>query len=110
MQKVSITVDLNKIDKSRIVERKFTTKDGQEVTAKEYKMDVVPMKPENHKTVASGDGWAMVKKFFVADSATKEERAAQTKTQFLGEGIVFEDMTNQPTPVVTPTEDVESPF
>jgi len=92
MDRISITVDLGKIDRTRIVERKYTNKEGQEVTVKEYKMDVVLMKPENHKTVSSGQDWAMVKKYFVANSATKEERAAKVNTAILGEGIVFVDM------------------
>ena len=97
MQKISITIDLTKIDKTRIVERKYTNAAGVEVVAKDYKMDVVEVKPENFKTIASGDTWALVKKFFVADSPTKEERAAQTKTNFVGDGVVFVDLQTQDT-------------
>ena len=97
MQKITVTVDLTKIDKTRIVERKYTNAAGVEITAKEYKMDVVEVKPENFKTIASGDTWALVKKFFVADSPTKEERAAQTKTNFVGDGVVFVDLQPQDT-------------
>ena len=97
MQKISITIDLTKIDKTRIVERKYTNAAGVEVVAKDYKMDVVEVKPENFKTIASGDTWALVKKFFVADSPTKEERAAQTKTNFVGDGVVFVDLQPQDT-------------
>ena len=97
MQKITVTVDLTKIDKTRIVERKYTNAAGVEITAKEYKMDVVEVKPENFKTIASGDTWTLVKKFFVADSPTKEERAAQTKTNFIGDGVVFVDLQPQDT-------------
>lgn len=95
MQKITVTIDLTKIDKTRIIERKFTNAAGQEVVAKEYKMEVVEVKPENFKTIASGATWALVKKFFVADAQTKEERAAQTKTSFLGDGVVFVDVVEQ---------------
>ena len=97
MQKITITVDLAKIDKTRIIERKYTTTEGQEVVAKEYKFEVAELKPENFKTIASGATWALVKKFFVADAQTKEERAAQTKTSFLGDGVVFVDLQPQDT-------------
>jgi len=97
MQKITVTVDLTKIDKTRIVERKYTNADGVEMTAKEYKMDVGEVRPENFKTIASGETWALVKKFFVADSPTKEERAAQTKTNFVGDGVVFVDLQPQDT-------------
>ena len=95
MQKITVTVDLTKIDKTRIVERKYTNAAGVEITAKEYKMDVVEVKPENFKTIASGETWALVKKFFVADSPTKEERAAKANTNFVGDGVVFVDLQPQ---------------
>jgi len=110
MQKVSITVDLSKIDRARIIERTYTNGAGEQVTAKEYKMDVVEMKAENHKTIASGDGWAMVKKFFVCDQPTKEERAAQAKTAFLGEGIVFVDMKASEPVAAAPLTDEDHPY
>ena len=95
MEKVSITINLAKIDKSRIVERTYES-NGVQVTEKNYKMDVVPMKPENFKTIANGDTWELVKKYFVTDSPTKEERSAQTQTQFLGDGVVMQNIDTPP--------------
>lgn len=89
MEKISITIDLTKIDKSRIIERSYTNASGETVTAKEYKMDVVPLK--DPKVIKEGPTWAMVKKYFVANAPTKEEREAKTKTGIIGEGIVFVD-------------------
>lgn len=89
MNKVSITIDLGKLDKSRINTRTYTNKEGEEVTVKEYRLDVVPLKEK--KTLKEGDGWKMVKTHFVADSPTKEERQNKTKTNFIGEGISFEN-------------------
>jgi hypothetical protein len=97
MEKVSITINLAKIDKSRIVERTYTNQAGEQVTEKNYKMDVVPMKPENFKTIANGDTWELVKKYFVTASPTKEERSAQTQTQFLGDGVVMQNTETPPT-------------
>lgn len=90
MNKVSITIDLTKIDKNRIQNRTFTNKEGVEVTVKEYKLDVVPLREK--KIIKEGDTWRMVKSHFVCDTATKEERANKTKTNFLGDGIQFEDL------------------
>lgn len=88
MEKISITIDLGKLDKTRINNRTFTNKDGQEVTVKEYKLDVVPLKEK--KLIKEGDTWKMVKSHFVADSQTKEERENKTQTNFIGDGIMFE--------------------
>ncbi len=93
MEKISITIDLTKLDKSRIVERPYTNAAGETVTAKEYKMDVVPLKES--KIIKEGNGWAMVKKYFVVQAQTKEERTAKAPSLFLGDGIVFVD-TNAP--------------
>ena len=41
MEKITVTIDLTKIDKTRIIERKFTNAAGQEVVAKEYKMEMI---------------------------------------------------------------------
>jgi len=82
-----ITIDLNKIDKTRIQERTYT-KDGVEVSVKEYKMEVVPLNLQ--KTIKEGNTWVMRKTHFVCDSQTKEERAEKKDTNYLGEGVMFE--------------------
>lgn len=87
MKKISITVDLTKIDKAKIYENKFTTKDGVEVTQKLYKMDVVPVKEK--KVVNRGENWEAIKTHFVSEGQTKQEREAKAETVFLGEGITF---------------------
>jgi len=83
-----ITIDLNKIDKTRIQERTYP-KEGVEVTVKEYKMEVVPLNLQ--KTIKEGGSWYLRKTHFVCDSQTKEERAEKKDTNYLGEGIMFED-------------------
>jgi len=90
MKKLSITIDLAKIDKSRINTRTYENSQGEIVTVKEYKMDIVPLKEK--KVIKTGDTWRMVKTHFVCDTATKEEREAKTKTTFLGDAMQFEDI------------------
>lgn len=91
MSRITIAIDLKKIDKSRIKDHSFTTKSGEVVTQKLYELDVVELRPENHKTLMSGEGWARVKKYMVVNTATNEERAQKVNTAIVGEGFVFVD-------------------
>lgn len=88
MDKITITLDTTKITKSKITERKYKNKEGQEVTAKEYKLDIVPLKEK--RLLKAGDGWKMMKTHFVAETLTKEERSAGAPTVYVGEGITFD--------------------
>lgn len=89
MSKISVTIDVDKIDKSKITSRTYKDQEGKEVTVREYRMDVVPLKEE--KFVKDGDTWVMVKTHFVAEAQTKEERDAGAETTFLGSGITFRE-------------------
>ncbi len=88
MEKITITVDITKIDKNRITERTYQDKSGKVVSVKEYKMDIVPL--TNTKVISEGGTWKMVKSHFVCEAQTKEERENKKETVYLGEGIVFE--------------------
>lgn len=94
MEKISVTLDLSKIDKLKIVDRKYTDKAGVEHTAKEYKIDVVPLKAE--KFVTEGSWGKMFKTHFVAQAQTKEERQNNAASVFVGDGFRFESA-NTPT-------------
>lgn len=87
--KVSITIDVTSIPRDRIVERSFTDRDGNERTVKEVKLDVVPLKQENHKTLWSGDSGTLVKTHFVCLAQTKQERADRADTVYVGDGVRF---------------------
>jgi hypothetical protein len=89
MSKISIKIDISKIDKTKITERKYTNKEGVEVVIKELSLDIVPLKEK--KVIKEGDTWRMVKTHFVAEPQTKEERANGQPSNILGDGIVFED-------------------
>lgn len=84
---MKITLDLSKINKSKINERKYTNKDGVEVTAKEYKLDLVMLKQP--KQVAQGDTWTMNKIGFLAEAQTKEERMNKEKSTIVGDVFSF---------------------
>ena len=87
MQKIIITIDLNKIDKERINTKTYTNKAGEEITKKEYKMEVVPLKKK--KLIKSGDTWELYKTHFICDNQTKEERKEGKEVNYIGEGVQF---------------------
>jgi len=89
MQKVEIVIDPSKVNKEKIQTREYEDKLGTMVKKMEYKMDLVPLKEP--KTIYSGNGRKLVKKFFIAESQTKEERESGGETNFLGDGLVWED-------------------
>ena len=94
LQKISLNIDVNKLDKSRLVEREYTNKAGEKVKQKELKVDVIPLK---EKTVLkAGDGWKLMKVGFVAETPTQEERTAKTKTNIVGTATQFETVEKQP--------------
>jgi len=88
---ITITLDLGKIDKTRIATRTYTNKEGVEVTVKEYKFDVSEVQDQYKKMIKDGGTWQIWKTHVVRDSQTKEERAAKTKAKVLGDGITFVD-------------------
>lgn len=102
MKKISISIDLKKIDRSRIEKKSYTNKDGHNVEQSIYKMDVVPLK---EPTVAiSNERYTLNKTHFVCDTQTKEERAEKKATSYLGEGLMFGDKALE-----SPTGEVKYP-
>lgn len=89
MEKISITIDVTKIPKDRIIKRSFKTKEGKEITVSELKLDIVPVKEA--RLIKEGDTWAMWKTHFVSIPQTKEERENNVKSLILGDGIIFKN-------------------
>jgi hypothetical protein len=89
MEKLSITIDVSKIDKKTITERRWMNKDGHEVISKDLKLDIVPVKEP--KKIKEGDTWEMWKTHFVAIPQTKEEREKNIKSVIVGDAIMFKE-------------------
>lgn len=89
MNKINITIDVSKIDKSKIVERRYTDREGKEVVLKEYKMELIPLNAP--KFVKEGENWKLIKTHFAVEAQTKEEKASKVESKFIGDGFVFED-------------------
>ena len=89
MNKISVTLNLSKIDKTRIVDRTYKDKEGNDVTEKNYKVEVIELKQPSF--VAEGDTWTMNKTHFVVDAQSKDERAEKKPANYVGEGFQFEN-------------------
>lgn len=88
MNKITITLDVNKIPKDKIVERRYFDRENKEVAVKELKLDIIQLKEP--KTIKEGADWIMKKTHFVAIPQSKEEREEGKKGIILGDGITFE--------------------
>lgn len=89
---MKIKIDLSKIDKSKIVERKYTTKDGVEHTSKEYTLNIVPLKAP--KFIGQSEQWEVIKTGFLSEDTTKEEREKGAKGNIVGDVIDYKKKTD----------------
>jgi hypothetical protein len=105
-ERIKISIDVTKVPKDKIVERRFTNSQGHEVVARELKMEVVALKPESQKVIKSGDTWELVKTHFVALEQTKEEKEAKKNSAIVGAGVMFRNKAV----VDTQTDNEEPPF
>lgn len=103
---MKITIDLSKINKSKIVERKYTNKEGQEITAKEYSLDLVPLKLPKFITEGNTNGkaWTMTKTHFLSEPVSKEEKEAGKYGNIVGDGINFTEKVDYQHGEVSPDE------
>lgn len=112
MEKTTLTIDLTKIDKSRIETRTYTNREGVEVTVKEYKLDVVPLKQpralkKGDGTLIAGDTWQLMETHFACESQTKQEREANKETVYIGKGVQLQD--KNPAPAAAPQAAAPAP-
>lgn len=102
MKPIEITLNLSKIDKSRITERTYEDKNGVPVTVKEYKMTLVPVKDK--KFVTKKDNWQLFKTHFLAEKRGKDE-----EKNYIGDGFMFETIGDNATNIPVQTiEEVEN--
>lgn len=85
-KKIFITLDLSKIDKTKVFTETYNKRDGTRVTARRYRIEVIPLKEPQ----VIND--TMKKTHFVVEGMTKEERAARKPSVSLGDGIQFEEV------------------
>lgn len=88
MNKVSITLEVNKFNKDKIVSRTIQTKDGEK-QVKEYKVDLIELETPKfvtQGTTKTGKAWKMMKTHFVAEP----KKTATDPTVYIGSGFQFE--------------------
>lgn len=88
-EKITITIEVNKIDKNKITTRTYQNSQGETVTVKELKLDIVPL--NDVKLIKDGDTYQLLKTHFVAEQQTKEEREAKIKSKIIGQGVMFKN-------------------
>ena len=64
MEKIIININPDKISKDKITTRTFKNKENEEVSVREMKFEVVPLKEK--KFIKQGEGWKLWKTHFVA--------------------------------------------
>jgi hypothetical protein len=100
MQKYSFTIDVTKIDKTKLKERTYQNKEGQDVTVKEYAFEAILNKEEIVKT---GDTWEMVKRGFVTGKGVKLEDGKYSKEPIFGDVIEIRDKIEESAPSIEST-------
>lgn len=83
--KIQVTLDTAKL-KGLATERTYKNREGEEITIKELKFELVEVKEP--KVTYSTDKYDLVKTHFAAAVQTKEEREAKAPAVYVGEGIV----------------------
>lgn len=89
MEKISITIDVMRIPREKIVERRYHDKANREFICKDLKLDIVPL--NEPKMLKEGENWQLWRTHFVAIQATKEDREAKRKSVIVGSAIMFKE-------------------
>ena len=80
---IECSIDVSKIDKSRIEDREYTNQDGEVVKQKMYNFSVVESKDK--KFIKEGEGWKLWKTHFIAEKRDKDD-----PKNYIGDGLTFE--------------------
>lgn len=86
---MKIKLNVSSITKDKIKTRTYKNKEGEDITIKEYIVDLIPLKEK--KFLTEGENWVMYKTHFLAEEQTKEEKAQKVKSKIVGDGIEFEN-------------------
>lgn len=100
--KILVKIDVTKISKDKIKDRKYVNKDNVEVIAKEYDFEIVPLK--NPKFVKKGktqdnEEWQLLKTGFVVEKKSNKE----DPDIFLGDALEFEKIESNATNIPSET-------
>jgi hypothetical protein len=109
MKKLSLSIDVSKLDKSRIKARTYTNNKSEQVTEQNIDVEVLPLKTA--KILKQTSEYVFSKTHAVVLKQTKEEKAAKVPYIYVGSGFQFD----KPTPtdasqgaVDYPSEDINA--
>ena len=85
--KLSITVNVLKLDKTKFTDNSYKNNNGEDVVEKNVQLDIIPLK--EYKVIKKTTDYEMRKTHFVTQSPSKEERADKVKMPIIGSGIQF---------------------
>jgi len=83
MNKLSLRLNLGKIDKTKITPRSYTNQAGVEITEQNYDIEICPLKVE--KLIKEGDTWALWKVGFATEKSTKNADGSYNNGNILGD-------------------------
>jgi hypothetical protein len=112
MSKINVTLDAGKL-RELVGQRTYRNKENVEVTIQEIKFELIPMKPENQKTIFEKDNLKIVKTHFAVAPQTKEEREANVPVNYIGEGFtnVWANANIETkAEIINPTTTAKAPF
>jgi hypothetical protein len=92
MQKLRLKIDVSKIDKSKLIERTYTNKEGKEVTVKEMIFDCVEMREP--QVIPTQGNFILKKTHFIAYPSKKLDDGTYEETKYVGEATQIENGTD----------------
>lgn len=93
MNKITIKINIDRIDKSKIKSRSYKNKSGVDVTVREYEVEVIPIREE--KVVHSTDKYDFVKVGFASDRSVKRPDGKWEDGTILGDAIEIRSKSGQ---------------
>lgn len=100
MQKLRLKINLSDVDKTKITERTFETKDGETKTVKELTLDCVELK--EHKVIPVNGDFILKKTHFLAHPSKKKDDGEYEDTIYVGEATQIENGSSSDDPLDSP--------
>lgn len=91
MNKITIKLNIDKIDRSKIKSRSYKNKSGIDVTVREYEVEIIPIREE--KVVHSTDKYDFVKIGFASDRSVKRPDGKWDDGTILGDAVEIRSKT-----------------
>jgi len=101
MKKLSLRIDVTKINKAKILPREYQNQAGETVKEMNLNVEIIPVKDE--KVVKSTDTYTLVKVGFIAEKSTKKEDGTYENGTIIGDAFEYRDVIVKETEQVIPS-------